>query len=69
MKLKQFGYWNQEDSELPQDGFWMIFNTIEDAVSEGGDGVEIFAIKATSLGMFERKVSIVNKKTKKVHGK
>lgn len=50
MKNKQYCYWNTEHGE--------------DAVSEGGDGIEIYEVTPKFLGSFKRKVSLVKSNAK-----
>ncbi len=58
---KQFAYWHTE----PEGGYWCLFDTLEDAVNEGGEGTEIYALEPTRLGAFKRKVELVKIKTRK----
>lgn len=64
MKNKQYCYWNTEHGEDGDDGFWMLFDRLEDAVSEGGDGIEIYEVTPKFLGSFKRKVSLVKSNAK-----
>lgn len=56
---KQYGYWMEEDQE------WYIYDTIEEVLSEYGDGVEVFEFSGKSMGSLQRKTTIVKVSTKK----
>lgn len=64
----QFAFW-QTDPDDPGASFWMLFEALEDAVSEGGDGVDIYRLVPNKIGRFKRAVSLVrvraSKKAKK----
>lgn len=62
-KLTQYGVWRVDNPE--DGGYWMMFDTIEDAVSGGGDGTRVYKLEAASLGRFRRKVEIVKEKKKR----
>lgn len=61
MKKIQYGVWNEEET----DGYWQLFNTIEDAVSFEGDGCEVYRLEAKFIGRFKRAVKIAKIKKRK----
>lgn len=60
--LKQFAVW---DASQGDDSYWLYFDSLEDAVNEGGDGGEVFVFQGRSLGKFKRKVELVKVKRRK----
>lgn len=55
----QYAYWEIDEAE-PKLGYWMLFDSLEDAVSTKEDsGVEIFKLTPTYLGKFKRSVEVV----------
>ena len=64
-KLSQYGYWETETSGDEESGYWMMFDTLEDAVSSGGDGIQVYRLDATSLGKYRRRVELEKVKKKK----
>lgn len=62
MKRIQFGV-------LQSDENWRLFDSLEEAVKEEGDGVEVFKFEPISLGKFRRAVVPVKEKDKVKKGK
>ena len=62
-KMNQYGVWVKEQN--PDESYWMLYDSLEDAVSENGDGTEVFLLVAKKLGKYERKVSIIQTKEKR----
>jgi hypothetical protein len=57
-RMKQYAIWSADTNDHDA-GYWNLFDSIEDAVSEGGDGTEVFVIEPRRLGKFKRKVEMV----------
>lgn len=53
------------DDNDPDNRYWNQFETLEDAVSEGGDGTEVYYAEPKLLGKFKRKAEIVKIKSRK----
>jgi hypothetical protein len=52
--LTMYGYWEVEfGAKL---GHWMIYETPEEAVDRGGDGVMIYELTARKLGRFKKRI-------------
>ena len=58
MKKVQYGIWNSEE------GFWILFDTIEDAVSAEGTS-DVYRLEAKLLGRFARAVKTIRIKRRK----
>ena len=56
--------WNTSDND-PALHYWEIFETIDDAVSTHGDGVEVFRAVPKRLGKYKRKVLCTRIKARK----
>lgn len=65
---KQFLVWSEEGADEPGDGWWQMYDSLEDAVSENGDGTEVWTMLPTKLGTYKREVSMV-KVRKKIKAK
>lgn len=55
---KMYLVWEENEGEGGS-GFWGQYDTLEDAVSDKGDGCEVFTAEPTRLGTFRRSVEIV----------
>lgn len=65
-QMKQYGVWRVEENE--DAGFWLMFDSIEDAVSSEGPS-EVFELSSKSLGQFEVKAIVRKLKVKKLSKK
>jgi hypothetical protein len=63
-KMKLFFVWDDSSSN-EIDHFWMHYDSLEDAVSDRGDGCEVFTAELKRLGHFKRKAEIVKIKARK----
>lgn len=66
MKTKQFAVWDESDvdeNDPDSQGYWSLFDTLEDAVSTYGDGVEVYTANFRKAGTFVRKVEMVKVKS------
>lgn len=61
MKTKQFGVWTEDKNGEEVYGYWVLFDSIEDAVNEFAD-VPIYELSAKFLGFYKRKVSLIKSK-------
>lgn len=59
--VKQYAVWQKNE----QEPYWNYYDTLEDAVSENGDGCEVFVFEGRLLGKFKRKVELVKIKRRK----
>lgn len=66
MKKKQKLYlvWNEPGS-TDETGYYDQYASIEDAVSDHGDGTEVFAAEPHLIGRFRRKVAVMKIKARK----
>jgi len=61
-KLKLYATWNTEEDDC---NFWELHDTLEGAVVNCGSEIDIYEIKASKLGKFELKTSIIKIKEPK----
>lgn len=61
--LVQYCVWQSQDAD--QSGYWMFYDTIENAVDENGDGAHVYKFTGRSLGKFQKEVSFIKIKEKK----
>lgn len=64
MKKIQYGVWTKEGVSADEE-YWLLFDTIEDAVSCEGDGCEVYRLEAKFVGRFKRAVKIAKIKKRK----
>lgn len=64
-KTKLYFIWEEDPNDEQAGGYWCSFQSLEDAVSQGGDGVEVFTAELRRLGRFRRKAEIVKIKSRK----
>lgn len=55
--MTQFAVWTTEQVDA-EASYWMLYDTLEDAVSDNGDGTEVYKFEATLVGTFRRAVKI-----------
>jgi hypothetical protein len=56
-KHVQYGVWEVDSGADPM-GYWMLYDTVEDAVSDKGDGTRVYKLEAKSIGQFKRAVTL-----------
>lgn len=56
--MTQYFVWD-ESSDDPEDHNWDIYDSMECAVNDKGEGVEIFEAKLKSIGKWKKKTTIV----------
>lgn len=62
--LKQYGVWKEEPNS-PDLPYWMLFDSIEDAVSSEGES-EVYEFTAKPIGTYKAKsVLVKSRKSKK----
>jgi hypothetical protein len=59
----QFGAWKKPENG--DSGYWMLYDSLEDAVSSEGDGCEIYRFTPKFIGRYKRKAEIVKIKARK----
>lgn len=59
--LKQYAVWESDNHE---DSYWLYYDSIEDAVSQQGDGCDVYVFEGKLVGKFKRKVEMVKMKRK-----
>jgi hypothetical protein len=66
MKKVQYAVWDEEGSE-EDGGYWLLYDTLEDAVSSHSDliSVEVFRMEAKSIGRYKKAVKMVRLKKRK----
>lgn len=57
---KQYGFWHTED----ECSYWMFFDTLVDAVSDAGQGVQIYEFTGKPIGTYSIKTVLVKSKKK-----
>jgi hypothetical protein len=60
-----FLVWNDWDSEPNNGGYWEHFDSVADAVSTHGAGVEVYRAKPERLGKFKIQTKCVRIKARK----
>jgi hypothetical protein len=55
--LVQYGVW-ETDANDADGSYWMLYDTLEDAVSENGDGTVVYKLEAHLVGTFKRSVVV-----------
>lgn len=58
MKKIQYGVWEVDSSDSDA-SYWMLYDSLEDAVSEKGDGTQVYKAEFKPLGVYKREVSLV----------
>lgn len=53
---KVFMVWEGDDS---QEKYWNQYETLEDAVSDKGDGVDVYVAEPRFLGRYKRSVNVL----------
>ena len=63
-KLVQYGVWvtDPHDAEAT---YWNLYDSLEDAVSDHGDGTTVHRLEATLVGTFKRAVKVERVRTVK----
>lgn len=56
---KLYFVWEADSNDDKDGGYYSQFDSLEDAVSHGGDGVEVFTADILYLGKYMRKAEIV----------
>lgn len=59
----QFAIWEQDGAD--ELGYWLLHGTLDDAVHQYKDGVEVFEMTPKLLGTFKREAKVVRVKNKK----
>lgn len=57
MKKLQYGIWKCENKDK-ESQYWLLFDSIEDAVSSEGDGSVVYKLEASYVGRFRRAVTL-----------
>lgn len=66
----QYSVWEEDASDEDQGGFWSMFDTIEDAVSNRPNGANVYRFTPAFAGRFKRSAVVVRlKKLKKAKTK
>ncbi len=67
----QYGVWVEDGTDEDPCNYWILFDSIEDAVSDQGDGVEVYRLDAVYAGTFKRSVKMqkIKKKGKRKNAK
>jgi hypothetical protein len=61
-KSVQYGVMLDVDGDV---GYWSLYETVEDAVSDQGDGTEVYRAEFKPIGRFKRAVKIQRIKKRK----
>jgi len=56
-KVKQYMLWMEEGAD--DASYWQMYDSLEDAVSEGGDGCHVYLCEPKYIGRYKRKAEIV----------
>ncbi len=64
-KLNQFAFWQCDNSDEPEDGYWQLFDTLAEAVAECPDqDAEIYEVIFKRKGLYREKKGVVKLKEK-----